>query len=111
MSVGQRQCFLCTQNIILSRVSFHCLKVISQWAQEPIRHHETHGSVAHPDAVDPNAGGRVHHAAGAQFGLDGWVEDGLLFLQVQNEPQLRQREAGGPSQAKQRVVEVHGVTA
>lgn len=78
---------------------------------QTIPRNNTYGSVAHPNAVDPDAGGCVHHVAGAQFGFDRWVEDGLLFLQVQNEPQLRQWKAGGPSQAEQRVVEVHSVTA
>lgn len=80
-------------------------------ATQSIPRHDTYSSVAHPDAVDPDAGGGVHHVAGAQLGLDRWVEDGLLFLQVQNESQLRQWKAGGPSQAEQCVVEVHSVTA
>lgn len=82
-----------------------------RWPHKPRPRHKTYGSVAHPDAVDPDAGSRVHHVAGAQLGLDGWVEDGLLFFQVQNEAELRQRKAGGPSQAEQGVVEVHSVTA
>lgn len=85
--------------------------IYMQWCKETTSRHNTYGSVAHPDAVDPDAGGRVHNVAGPQLRLDRWVEDGLFLLQVQNEPQLRQWKAGGPSQAEQRVVEVHSVTA
>lgn len=95
--------------MISSSVSFQSMKGSLHCSPPPP--HDTHGSEAHPDAVDPDAGGRVHHVAGSQLGLDGRVEDGFLFLQVQNEAQLRQREAGGPSQAEQGVVEVHSVTA
>lgn len=95
--------------MILSPVSFQFTKGSSHCLHKPPS--DTHGSVAHPDAVDPDAGGRVHHVAGSQLGLDGRVEDGFLFLQVQDEAQLRQGEAGGPGQAEQGVVEVYRVTA
>jgi len=61
--------------------------------------------------MDAYAGGRVHDRAAPQLGLHGGVQDSFLLLQVEHEAQLWQGEAGRPSQTKQGVVEVHGITA
>lgn len=61
--------------------------------------------------MDAYAGWRVHDDADSELRLDGGVEDSLLLLQVEHQAQLRQRQAGRPGEAEQRVVEVDGIAA
>lgn len=59
--------------------------------------------------MDAYASWGVHDGANPQLGLDGGVQDCFLLLQVENEPQLGQGQAGRPSQTEQHVVEVNGI--
>lgn len=61
--------------------------------------------------MDPDAGGRLRQDAHAHLRLDGGVEHSFLLLQVEDQAQLRQGQAGRPGQAEHHVVEVHGVAA
>lgn len=41
----------------------------------------------------------------------GRVQHGLLLLQVEHQPKLRQGQAGGPAEAEEREVQVHSTAA
>lgn len=56
-----------------------------------------------------DAGGRLCEGARAQLGLDGGVEHSFLLLQVEDQTQFWEGQAGRPGQAEHHIVEVYGV--
>lgn len=59
--------------------------------------------------MDADAGGRLGEGARSHLGLDGGVEHSFLLLQVEDQTQFRQGQAGRPGQAEHHVVKVDGV--
>lgn len=73
--------------------------------------HSTYSRVAHANTMDAYTGRCVYNSTDTQLRLDGRVEHSFLLFQIEHKAQFWQGQAGRSGQTKQRIIQVHSVTA